>query len=318
MEYLKIRAYNEDIHVSQLGFGTANEIQRLSKEELFAMFDQVQETGGNLYDSAHDYLDGESERLLGEWIRLRNNRNHLVISTKGCHPLMKTMHINRLSAVDMEGDVNQSLTSLGVEVIDLYWIHRDDPSYPVETVVDNINRILIRPGKVRAVGACNWSISRIAAANEYAAKTGQAGFVMSQVQWSPVIKDQQGLSEVQATSMNPKAYSWYREKEMPVFSINLGAHIYSKAVCERNLDAIPPFFVKMYDTGENRARAGRLGEYAAKKGISVVEAYHSFMIHSSLKGIAIVDTGESLCLKEALSSGADDMTPDDARWIFRG
>ncbi|MCD7746670.1 MAG: aldo/keto reductase [Lachnospiraceae bacterium] len=304
--------------MSKFGFGTANEIQRLSKEELFAMFDQLKDAGGNLYDSAHDYLDGESERLLGEWIRLRKNRNDLVISTKGCHPLMKTMHINRLSAADMEGDVNQSLKSLGIETIDLYWIHRDDPSYPVETIVDDINRILIRPGKVRAVGACNWSISRIAAANEYAQKTGQAGFVMSQVQWSPVIKDQQGLPEDQATSMNPKAYAWYKEKEMPVFSINLGAHVYSKAVCEGMLDTIPPFLAKTYDTEENRARAKRLGEYAEKKGLSVFEAYHSFMVHSALNGVAIVDTADPQCLGDALASGADDMTPEEARWIFRG
>jgi aryl-alcohol dehydrogenase-like predicted oxidoreductase len=73
-----------------------------------------------------------SEKLIGQWLRLRNNRSRIVLAMKGAHPELETMHIPRLSREDITYDVEQSLRHLQTVYIDLYWLHRDDPLPPAK------------------------------------------------------------------------------------------------------------------------------------------------------------------------------------------
>lgn len=168
------------------GFGSS-----LSEDESFALADAFFDRGGNFFDTAHVYADwvpekkgkGVSERTLGKWIRTRGVRDRVVIGTKGAHPKLDTMHIPRMRPEDIAQDLAESLDRLGVDSVDLYWLHRDDPATPVAEIIDAL-AVHIAAGKIRAIGASNWLPARLAEADAYARRTGKPGFVASQISWS--------------------------------------------------------------------------------------------------------------------------------------
>ena len=93
------------------------------------------------------------------------------------------MDVNRLSRREIESDLDESLKALGTDVIDIYWLHRDDTSYPVEDIMQTLS-LLAEKGKVRAVGCSNWGTARIEEANRAAKKNHFNPFSASQIQWS--------------------------------------------------------------------------------------------------------------------------------------
>jgi aryl-alcohol dehydrogenase-like predicted oxidoreductase len=90
--------------------------------------------------------------------------------------------VPRTSAEELRADVEGSLRSLRTDVIDLYWLHRDDPARPVAHFIDELNRF-VREGKIRAFGASNWTARRLRDAHLYAKQSGQQGFCANQPYW---------------------------------------------------------------------------------------------------------------------------------------
>lgn len=160
----------------------------ITEPESFALLDRFVALGGNFLDTARIYSDwvpGElrrSERILGDWIAARRNRARLVLATKGAHPFIDSVDKPRTSAVEIRDDLEGSLRTLRTDVIDLYWLHRDDASRPVEHFIDLLN-VFLREGKIRAFGASNWTAARLRAANDYAKQSGQQGFSANQPFW---------------------------------------------------------------------------------------------------------------------------------------
>src|SRR5690606_37952756 len=90
----------------------------------------------------------------------RGNREAVVIHTKGAHPPIGDMHQPRSDAATIRHDVELSLRRLGVERLDLWYLHRDDPARSVADLVGPVHE-LIREGKVKTYGVSNWSADRI-------------------------------------------------------------------------------------------------------------------------------------------------------------
>ena len=160
----------------------------IDERATFALLDRFVELGGNFVDTARIYSDwvpGEkrrSERILGDWFRARANRDRIVVATKGAHPLIESLDVPHSSAADLRDDLEGSLRALRVDVIDLYWLHRDDSARPVEHFIDVLNAFH-REGKIRAFGASNWSAARLRAAHDYARTSRQQGFIANQPYW---------------------------------------------------------------------------------------------------------------------------------------
>ena len=179
-----------DLSSSPLAFGAANLGIVGSEQDGKALIDHYIEQGGTHIDTARAYsnwIPGEmyrSERILGDWLAERKNRDKILISSKGGHNLnLPDQKISRLSPEQIEGDLNGSLKTLRIDTIDLYWLHRDDPTLPVGPMIESLHKAQTA-GKIRFYAASNWSASRIQEANDYAKKQGYTGFVASQVNWS--------------------------------------------------------------------------------------------------------------------------------------
>ena len=177
-----------DVKVSQLCLGTSNYGSSQTEEWGFHVMDRFLDAGGNFLDTAKVYGDfgpfkSASENTIGKWLTARGNRDKVIIATKGGHPIIPFFHESRVGAAFLEDDLNASLTHLQTDYIDLYFAHRDNPAVPVEELVDWFHKQQ-QAGKIRYYGCSNWSLDRIKAAQEYAAKMGYTGFVASEQMYS--------------------------------------------------------------------------------------------------------------------------------------
>lgn len=124
--------------VSRLVLGTMI-INTRELERSFNLLDSVFELGCTTFDTAHVYGDGESERGIGRWMEERGNRDEVVIISKGAH---HNADRRRVTPFDITSDLYDSLARLRTDYIDIYLLHRDDPSVPVEPIVECLNEHL--------------------------------------------------------------------------------------------------------------------------------------------------------------------------------
>src|SRR5579862_172666 len=151
-----------DLSVSSLCLGTGSYGTAISREDAFAMLDRFVELGGSFLDTANIYgnwvKDVErsiSEKVIGAWMEERGCRSKVVVGTKGAHFDLATPAISRVSPAEIMKDLDESLASLRTDCIDLYWLHRDDPTRPVVEIIDVLDSAQ-SAGKIHWYGASNW------------------------------------------------------------------------------------------------------------------------------------------------------------------
>jgi len=176
----KLQLGSTGVEVSALAFGTDLIGSRIDRETSFRLLDLFYELGGTFIDTGNFYAawlpgcqGGESETTIGDWMRERGNRNHIVISTKLGFDYPGSP--GGLTASEIERECDKSLQRLGTDSLDVYYAHRDDPDTPLEETMGAFDR-LIRAGKVRAIGASNLKGWRIAEANTVACANGFARY----------------------------------------------------------------------------------------------------------------------------------------------
>jgi len=148
--------------VSRLGLGTMTFGAETDEENAFDQLDTFVEAGGTFIDTADVYAQGESERIIGRWLSMRDN-NDLVVATKGRFgPPGGSAGASRRSIVR---SVNASLDRLGIDAIDLYFVHGWDQHTPVTETLDTLAG-LVRSGKIHSIGWSNvtgWQLAQILA-----------------------------------------------------------------------------------------------------------------------------------------------------------
>jgi aryl-alcohol dehydrogenase-like predicted oxidoreductase len=161
------------------------------KDESFAVLDAFTAAGGNFVDTADVYAawvpgnsGGESEVILGQWLAARGRRDDIVLATKGS----RLAPHKGLSAKAVHGAAEDSLRRLGVDYIDLYYAHYDDPETPVEETVTALDE-LVKAGKVRYVAISNTSAARIAESLAFADQEGLARYVAIQPEYNLVTRE---------------------------------------------------------------------------------------------------------------------------------
>lgn len=152
----------------------------------FAILDAFVAQGGNAIDTADGYSywvpghqGGESETVLGKWLKRRGRHDDVVIGTKvGWWD--KRLGISRDNII---AGCEDSLRRLGIETIDLYWLHKDDEKTPEDEYLGALDS-LVKAGKVRAVGASNFGVARFGAALAASKRTGKVAFDAQQPEYN--------------------------------------------------------------------------------------------------------------------------------------
>lgn len=185
--------------VSPLSMGTVNFGSKISQEQAFAHMDRYAELGGNFLDTAHvysDWIPGEksrSEKIIGRWMKSRRPDN-MVICTKGGHFRLDTPQISRVTPEDLKRDLEESLDCLQTDCIDVYMLHRDHPTLPVDEIMDCLDDF-VRHGHVRYLACSNWTAQRIAQANAYAQAHGKSPFIVNELMWSMAAINREGIPD---------------------------------------------------------------------------------------------------------------------------
>ena len=178
-----------EMKVPALTFGAAGFERNDCDDVYFEFLDKYVELGGWCIDTARVYCDwlenghNSSEGVIGRWLKARNNRDKICIATKGGHPEMGHMDESRLSREELTKDLEASLRVLGVDYVDIYFLHRDDPKIPVEEIMPVLNDFY-ESGKIHFIGVSNWTTQRIEEANKFAEKNGMEPIRISQINYS--------------------------------------------------------------------------------------------------------------------------------------
>ncbi|MFG2606937.1 aldo/keto reductase [Streptomyces sp. NPDC048514] len=182
---------SSDLEVFPLALGGNVFGWTADEQASFAVLDAYTAAGGNFLDTADSYSawiegnqGGESETIIGKWVKARGNRADVVIATKvSQHP-----EYQGLSAANIKAAADASLRRLGTDHIDLYYTHFDKPEVPVEEIIGALDE-LVKAGKVRHIGASNITPERLKASLDLSDREGLARYVALQPHYNLVSRD---------------------------------------------------------------------------------------------------------------------------------
>ncbi|HEY9788657.1 MAG TPA: aldo/keto reductase [Candidatus Obscuribacterales bacterium] len=178
----KRRIGNSDLEVAPLAFGGNVFGWTVDEQTSFRLLDAFVDAGLNLIDTADVYSvwhrgnqGGESEAIIGKWLKQSGKRDEVVVATKVGMKMSPSLGSESLSKSYIMKAVDQSLKRLRVDHIDLYQAHIDDAKTPIEETLDAFSQ-LVKQGKVRALGASSYSRERLAQSLKISEENGLARF----------------------------------------------------------------------------------------------------------------------------------------------
>ena len=275
----------------------------VSGRDSFALLDRYLDRGGNHIDTAHLYGIGSpggeqiSETVIGKWMKERQNRRRILLSTKGGHPPLSDMHKTRVTKKEVERDLKESLTALQTDYIDLYWLHRDDPDTPAGEILEWMNGF-VKEGLIRAVGASNWTGARLAEADAAASGHGGQSFAASQILFSAAPVNGEKMPDDTLVWMNGREAEYYRTVGMPLFCYSSQAKGYfSKRAAGAELVGMARDW---FDSPESRRRAERIAEIARARGTSPAAVALSYLWSDGINAFPIVGCKTADQLEDSL------------------
>jgi len=310
MEYGSIASVDKP--VSRVAQGTTM-IKTKDLDGSFALLDAAFECGITLFDTAHVYAGGDCERALGAWVRERGVRDNVVVLGKGAHHHEDT---KRVTPPDIASDLNDSLERLGMDFIDLYLLHRDDPEVPVGEIVDALNEHHTN-GRIGGFGGSNWSHQRISEANAYAEANSLCGFVASSPNFSlaeMVSPPWPGCVSISGPG-GEHAREWYTQSRMPLLPwSSLAGGFFSGRAAAKDFDKLKDGQNPYYSQANFR-RLERVEQLAGERDLSVPQVALGYVLNSPMNVFAL--TGG--CTPDEIAQNAAScdikLTPREAAWL---
>lgn len=281
------------------------------------LFDTALEAGVTAIDTARCYM--RSENVVGEWMERRGVRDKITLISKG--GLDGFLGNKRLHEKCIRADLKTSLTALRTERIDLYFLHRDDPSKGVDGIVETMNA-LIAEGKIGAYGASNWTYERIEAAQEYAYKKGLQPFSASQPHFSLAEAARMPWSGCLTLTGAKQAFAreWYARSNLVVLAYSpLGRGLFSGKFrgddprgAKRAMDAAAR---RGFYSEENFERLRRSEEMAEKLGLTVPQVALAWVLGAEMNIFAVVGTSRGAGLLADLPATEVALTPEQRAYM---
>lgn len=312
----KVTLAHTDLSVSSLCYGTNMLGWSIDQARSNAILDSFAGLGGNFIDTARSYGDwmpdapkGASERAVGAWLK-GQKREDFVIATKGGHFDMRVGdYRNRVNATDVASDLDESLDHLGVDTIDLYWLHMDNPETPVAELIDFLNDAKAA-GKIRWFGASNWTDARVLEANAYAQANGKTGFVAIEPFW--------GLGKPNEENANQQGYHLYFEDHggklkdaglaiIPYCGQSRGYF----GMLEKGEDGVPDPLKGFYDNPANAGRFTAAKTVAARHGATLSEVVLAYLVNQPGQVIPIFGASTPARIEESVKAAALKLSADE-------
>lgn len=288
-------------------------------DESFALLDGVYDFGCRAFDTGHVYGNGEKERVLGQWLQQRGVRDEIVIIDKGAHP--EYGQPRRVTPEAITADLTESLERLGVDRIDIYLLHRDDPSVPVGPLVEVLHQHQ-QQGQIGAFGGSNWTYERVREANDYAAAHGLVPFTISSPNFSLAEQIQPPWAGCLTVSgaAGEAARAWYREQGIPLFCwSSLAGGFFSGRFSRTNLDSfsapLDRLCVDSYCSEANFQRLDRAHELAAERGLTIPQIALAYVLNQPDGIFALVGCQNAEEFRQNAAACDVQLTPAELAWL---
>lgn len=286
----RIRLPRTEFDVSPICLGGNRLGGELDQAASFALLDAYVGAGGNFIDSAHVYANwlahverSSSEKTIGRWLKARGYPKGLVIATKCGSPDVATPHIRRLDEASIRQDANEALENLGVDSIDILYLHRDDPDRPVEEMI-GVLEALVAEKKIKRYAASNWSIARLEEAEAVCKARGWRGFVASQCEWSMAARNP-GSTGADMVQGDAAMFEFHKRTGIAAIPYSSQA----KGWFDKALDGRDdPVAAKAYDNPQNRDLAKTLGAAAKALGATPTQVMLKRMMAAPFPFIPII------------------------------
>jgi aryl-alcohol dehydrogenase-like predicted oxidoreductase len=283
------------------------------------VFDALFEAGITLFDSAHIYGGGGSDRTFGKWVRERGVRDKIVLMDKCSH---HSRDRKRVTPFDITADLHDCLARLGFDCIDVFSFHRDDEAQPVGPLVERMNQH-IREGKIRAYGASNWAHERIAEAIDYAERNGLVSPVVSSPHYSLAesYDDPWGGGSITITGAGAAAArEWYAASQMAVLPwSSLSGGFFSERFTRDNLegfqDGADQRCVRCYCGEDNFRRLDRAKRLARDKGATVCQIALAWTICGAMNVFPLMAAWTTEQAVENAAAGEIELTAAEVAWL---
>ena len=342
MKYIQLN--NTDLNVSRICLGTAGFGDKLDHEKSFKVLDTFVQAGGNFIDTANVYckwLEGHgncSEQIIGKWLKDRGTQGKVIVATKGAHYSFEDQGRSRVNREDIRTDLDESCRTLGTDVIDFYWLHRDDPKKPAEEIVDILEE-LQKEGRIRYFGFSNYRTKRLKEIQKCLEERNHPGITAVSNQWSLAGINPGGNTNSDPTlvEFSREEYKWHCETKtasIPFSSTAMGFFsklqkmgvLYTEKVDTfwmRNMESqiadLSESIKKSYWNETNLRTYQKLLKLQKETGHSLQSLSLAYFFHQPFQTVPVTGVSNLNQLKDALAACDIDFEPElFGGWVIDG
>jgi aryl-alcohol dehydrogenase-like predicted oxidoreductase len=291
------------------------QVDKSDEAKGFAQLDSAFASGINCVDTA--YIYGNSDAFLGKWIRERGIREKVVVLAKGAHDSIR----KKVTPFDIQHDLHETLARMQTDHVDLYVLHRDDPNYPVEPIVDVLNQ-LVKEGKIRAFGGSNWSAERLQKANDYAEASGQIPFAASSPNFSladPIQVPWGGCLTISGDQYVGER-AWYEKNQLAIFSWSSMAGgfwsgRYRKDDLEKYTEGQDKLVRDCYCSEANFERLARAETLGKERGLTVAQVSLAYLFNYPMNVFALVGAQTQEEVDANVAALNTELTEKERLWL---
>lgn len=270
---------------------------RVGEAMSYRLMDRYVAAGGSFLDSANIYAHwvpgfqgGESEAVVGRWMRERGNRARLFIASKVGFGYPQVA--GGLRAAQIQSECEKSLKRLQTDVIDLYYAHVDDRETPLEETMAAFDR-LVQAGKVRHIGASNFLAWRLEQARQVSRAHGWAEYTCIQQRYS-YLRPRPGASFGAQISANDDLLDYVASEGTTLLAYSPLLN----GAFTRPDRSIP----EQYQGADGAARLAALRALAAERGATANQVVYAWMLQSSPAVIPLMAASTDEQMEENLAA----------------
>lgn len=288
----KVRLGKTEEQISCMGLGTMYFGSKVDEQISFSILDYYTEKGGTFLDSANKYSSwvpgcegGESELLIGKWLKQKNNRNDMFLTSKVGFPYGEIPRSLKKEIIISECE--RSLKRLGVETIDLFYAHAYDKETPAEEVMEAFFT-LQKQGKIRYAGASNYTGWQLSEAATAANKLGFEGYTCLQQRHTylePILRSNFGNQLL----LTPELEEYCAKESITIMA-------YSPLLSGAYVNAERPITIQ-YQSASADIRMKRVAQLAEQLNVSPNAVVLRWMLQSTPQVLPLV-TGSSIAQME--------------------
>jgi aryl-alcohol dehydrogenase-like predicted oxidoreductase len=315
MRYVKLGNTGLDVSPIAIGAMSYGEPDRghpawsLGEQEVRPLVKHALDAGINFFDTANMYSNGSSEEILGRALKDFADRDDIVIATKLRHPMRPGPNGKGLSRKAVMTEIDHSLRRLGTDYVDLYQVHRNDHSTPLEETLEALHDV-VKAGKVRYLGASSMFAWEFAKALHLQKLHGWARFVCMQNHYNLLAREEEREMIPLCLDEGVGTIIW-----SPLGRGRL-ARAWDDAKSTARSDTDGSYADMLYSPAleaSNHAIVDAVGKVAAAHGVSRATIALAWLHRQPVVTAPLVGAGSTKQIDDAIASLDVELTDEDVR-----